>query len=537
MRWMHRVRLYPTPTQVGRLRFALDVTRQLYNALLDERRYAWKARHVCVSGTQQYAELTALRKDDARVAAVYRECEDAVLHRIDLAMQAFFRRIKRGEAPPGYPRFKPAARWKQLEFPHGDRALKFNTEQTKVRIAGVGTVRLRKGRSVPEFGRAFVVEKNGRWYAVFECERAAAPLSQTGRVVGIDRGVHVLAATSDGELLRNGRFADRHRRVVAAHARALDAATVKNARGHCINRRDPSRIAAAQRLARAKEREASARLDALHKVANRLVVSADVIALEALALRQMTRSAKGTVANPGRNVAAKSRLNRALLDAGFGILRRLIGEKAARAARRVIDVDARYSSQECARCGHVAAKSRSRRRFACIACGFSTHADVNAALGDQTTSTVGAHERANAGENPAYGARCSVRARTTMYSSLTTTNERVGLPTGPLPLTSTGPPPPTLTGLPPLIVAVIGPPPPIAPASRNSFTVFFSLASAFYASTASTMSTVAEADFSFARRASSSRSSSVNHAGCALAKYVSMSSRARAIVYRIVCRT
>jgi putative transposase len=135
-----------------------------------------------------------------------------------------------------------------------------------------------------------------------------------------------------------------------------------------------------QRLARAKEREANARLDALHKASRAIVDSADVIGAEKLNLRGMTRSAKGTIQKPGKNVAAKAGLNRALLDAGFGILRRLIGEKAESAVRRVVDVDARYSSQECSSCGTIAAKSRRRRRFVCIACGFARHADLNAAL-------------------------------------------------------------------------------------------------------------------------------------------------------------
>ncbi len=376
---MHRVRLYPTAAQERRLGFMLHATRHLYNAALQERRDAYRMRGVSVMGRMQYAELTALRAEEPGIAAVYRECQDAVLHRLDLAMQAFFRRCKRGETP-GYPRFRAAARWKQLEFPHGDRALKFDAAQKGVRVPGVGTLPLRKGRAVPAFGRAFVVEKNGRWYAVFECEREPEALSANGKVLGVDRGVHVLAATSDGELIANGRFADRHRRVVSGHARALDAATEKDVRGRCLNRRDPKRIAAAQRLARAKEREANARLDALHKAANRIVVSADTIALEVLNVRGMTRSAKGTIEKPGRNVAAKRGLNRAMLDAGFGKLRTLIVEKAARAVRQVVSVDARYSSQTCAACGGVDSKSRRRRRFVCVSCGWQCHADVAAAL-------------------------------------------------------------------------------------------------------------------------------------------------------------
>ena len=303
---MHRVRLYPTKTQEERLRFMLDVTRQTYNALLDERRYAWTARRINVTGKQQYAEITALRKEDERFAAVYRECVDAVLHRLDLAFAAFFRRCKSGETP-GYPRFRPASRWKQLEFPHGNRALKLIGErQTRVRVPGVGSMRLRKGRPIPEFGRAFIVEKNDRWYAIFECSREPQPLPKTGKLIGIDRGVHVLAATSEGELIRNTRPQERRARIVTRLQHELEAVTERDERRRCVNRDDPKRVAAVRRLARAKEREANTRLDDLHKAALGIVRSADVIGMEKLNLRAMTRSAKGTVEAPGRNVAAKS---------------------------------------------------------------------------------------------------------------------------------------------------------------------------------------------------------------------------------------
>jgi putative transposase len=105
----------------------------------------------------------------------------------------------------------------------------------------------------------------------------------------------------------------------------------------------------------------------------------DRIVLKALHLRALTRSAKGTVEKPGANVRAKAGLNRALLDAGFGMLATLIREKAAHAARDVVEVDARYSSQTCATCGHVAKESREGRRFACVRCGHEADADVNAA--------------------------------------------------------------------------------------------------------------------------------------------------------------
>jgi putative transposase len=189
-------------------------------------------------------------------------------------------------------------------------------------------------------------------------------------------------------------MANRHRRVVTGHARTLDKATVKDAQGRPTNWKDPKRIAAVQRLARAK-------------AAHRIVASADVIGVEKLNLRGMTRSAKGTIEEPGRNVAAKSGLNRAMLDAGFGILRRLIGEKAERAVRRIVDVDARYSSQTCGHCLHVAAESRRRRRFVCVACGFMLHAVLNAALEIRRRAQLALTSEPYPAEDAGRRARCA----------------------------------------------------------------------------------------------------------------------------------
>ncbi|MGH7715069.1 MAG: RNA-guided endonuclease InsQ/TnpB family protein [Vulcanimicrobiaceae bacterium] len=307
-------------------------------------------------------------------------CQDAVLHRLDLAMQAFFRRLGRGERP-GFPRFKSDARWNQLEYPHGDRAIKLDTTQQRIRLPGVGSVKLRKGRDVPlNYGRVFLARKNERWYAVFECKREIEPMERTGSVVGIDAGITAIIATSDGELIENPRHANRHRANVERAAIALDAATEKDARGRCLNRRDPKRKAKAFQLARCKEREANGRRDFLHKVAIGLVRTHDAIAVEALKLRNMTRSAKGTIEAPGVHVAAKTGLNRAMLDTGIGMLRQLIVQKAEWAARAIVVVDPKYTSQTCFACKHRAAASRERARFVCVACGYEEHADINAAL-------------------------------------------------------------------------------------------------------------------------------------------------------------
>ena len=91
----------------------------------------------------------------------------------------------------------------------------------------------------------------------------------------------------------------------------------------------------------------------------------------------MTRSAKGTAEQPGRNVRAKAGLNREISRSGWGLLVRRLEDKAP---GRVEKVPPAYTSQRCSACGHVDGRSReSQARFRCTACGYAGNADVNAA--------------------------------------------------------------------------------------------------------------------------------------------------------------
>ena len=91
----------------------------------------------------------------------------------------------------------------------------------------------------------------------------------------------------------------------------------------------------------------------------------------------MTRSAKGTITKPGRNVRAKAGLNREIMRSGWGLLVRRLEDKAP---GRVEKVNPAFTSQRCSACGHIAAGSReSQALFCCVACGYASNADVNAA--------------------------------------------------------------------------------------------------------------------------------------------------------------
>jgi putative transposase len=194
-------------------------------------------------------------------------------------------------------------------------------------------------------------------------------LPPTGKMIGIDLGVEVLAATSEGTLHEN----PRHRRDLAPMLARAQQERARHSRGSSRYRRS------SRELTRLKATEANRRKDALHKLSRRLVNENDLIVHEDLKIKNMCRSARGTLENPGTKVACKSGLNDAIMDAGWARLISMLNYKAADAGRKIIAVNPRHTSQRCSACGHVARENRDKQKFACVSCGFTEHADINAA--------------------------------------------------------------------------------------------------------------------------------------------------------------
>jgi putative transposase len=187
------------------------------------------------------------------------------------------------------------------------------------------------------------------------------------KVVGVDRGVKAAITLSTGEVTSPAGLRPKEAERLLRLQRRLARAEKGSNR----------RVALRLQIARLKAREADRRKDWVEKTSTNLARHFDLIRVEDLNIAQMTRSARGTVAAPGRNVRQKAGLNRAILSKGWGQLTTRLEQKAS---GRVEKVDPRYTSQTCNICRHVDPKSRkSQSRFACTACGHQANADVNAA--------------------------------------------------------------------------------------------------------------------------------------------------------------
>ena len=239
----------------------------------------------------------------------------------------------------------------------------------EVRIPKAGWVRFRWSRAAPAGVKSYRVTRDraGRWHVAFAAVPDPIPARGNGQVVGIDRGVTVSAALSTGELFHVPRLTAKEQERL----RRLQRKLARARRGS--NRRARVR----QKIAKLKAQETDRRKDWAEKTSTDLARRFDVIRVEDLIIRNMTRAAKGTIDHPGRNVQAKAALNRGILCSAWGILVRRLEDKAP---GRVERVNPAYTSQRCSACGRVDAKSReSQAVFACTACGHTLNADVNAA--------------------------------------------------------------------------------------------------------------------------------------------------------------
>lgn len=384
MRRSFKFRLRPTARQDALLVAMVGAHCDLYNAALQERRDAYRhsSRTSIRYGTQsaQLKDIRALDPDGQGRWGF--SSQQATLRRLNKAFEGFFRRVKGGQTP-GFPRFKGRGHFDSVEFPKDGDGIKWDSAPTsgqiRVRIQGVGHVRVHAHRSVQGTIKTLTVKRDGKhWYLVLSCDNVPEKgLPRTGAVVGLDMatGNNGLAYTSNGERLDN----PRHLHQALARLAVAHHGLTRKKRGSANRRKAAARVAVLHRKVR------NQRLDHLHKTSNAVIAKHDLIAVEALNRAGMTRRArpKPDPNDPTRFLpngqAAKSGLNKSILDAGWGIFLNLLHAKAESAGRAVVEVPAAKTSQTCAECQHVAASSRTGKQFTCVSCGHVDDADINAA--------------------------------------------------------------------------------------------------------------------------------------------------------------
>jgi IS605 OrfB family transposase len=371
-----RFRLQPTPVQEVALLEHCAHARFVWNLACEQHRH-WRPGRASSPGYgEQSRQLTAARAEFAWLAAGSQTVQQQALRDFAQAVSNFFAGTHRR------PTWRKAGRHEGFRIV-GQRGNHWDVRRAsrkvgEVRVPKIGWVRFRWSRAVPDGVKSFRITRDraGRWHVAFAVIPPPVNGPGTGQVVGVDRGIAVSAALSTGELLSAPGLRDSEAKRLLRLQRRLARAK----RGS--NRRQ--RVKAA--IARLKARETDRRKDWIEKTSTDLARRFDVIRVEDLKIRAMTRSARGTVQAPGKNVRAKTGLNRSIHAAGWG---RLVIRLEGKAPGRVEKVDPAYTSQTCNACGHRDAENReSQAVFRYRACTHADHADVNAARNIAVGRTV-----------------------------------------------------------------------------------------------------------------------------------------------------
>ncbi len=387
---MSRYRLIPSAAQGAALLGHCAHARYVWNLCVEQESHWRPGRGPMPGFSGRCRQLSEARADNPWLAGGSVIVQQQAIGDHDQAMANFFGGTHRR------PSWRKAGRDEGFRIVHvkPGHVRRLNRNMGEVWVPKTGWVRFRWSRQVPQDVKSFRVTMDpaGRWHVAFAVVPEPIGGPGTGETVGVDRGVAVSAALSTGELLHcPGLAAPQQRRL-----RRLERKLARAKRGS--ERRKRVRHA----VARLKARSADIRKDWCEKRSTDIAGRFDVIRVEDLKIGNMTRSANGSIEQPGRNVRQKAGLNREIMRSGWGLLVRRLEDKAP---GRVEKVRSAHTSQLCSACGHTAANSReSQALFRCVACGYTLNADVNAArniaAGHAVTARGGVRDAGPANREP-----------------------------------------------------------------------------------------------------------------------------------------
>ncbi len=359
----YKFRLYPSKAQETKLNETLAVCRLVYNSLLHERTALHEQGLKPPTYYTQAPAITRWKKDHAELKTVHSQVLQNVAVRVELAFQAFFRRVKKNDGKvgetPGYPRLKGNRQYDSITYPGSG----FKIGESSVWLSLFGKqvqVKAKIHRPVTGKVKTCTVRRYGfKWFACFSVEQECDFLPPCTEAIGLDAGLNSFLALSNGEgdnfFIDNPRFFRRDEKALAKAGRK-QAKTPK---------RSKSRRKANKVLSRIHERIRNRRHDFVHQTARRLVNRFGVLAVEKL-------NVKGMVKN---HCLAKS-----ISDASWSMFRTVLTQKAESAGREIYAVDPRYTSQDCHACGFRGKKKLSERWHFCPNCSVSLDRDTNAAI-------------------------------------------------------------------------------------------------------------------------------------------------------------
>lgn len=359
--------LRPDGQQEGQMRRFAGACRFVFNKALalQKERYEQGEKKLGYAGLCK--ELTAWRNGsetpwlaDAPVHPLQQTLKD-----LERAYANFF--AKRAD----FPRFKKKGQSDSFRYPDA-KQIKLDQGNSRIFLPKLGWIRFRKSRDVLGALKNVTVSLScGKWLMSIQTEREVEQPIPNGGAVGVDMGIARFATLSDSTYYAPLNSFKRHETALRKAQQAMSSKVKFSSNWK----------KAKARVQKIHTRIGNARRDYLHKVTTTISKNHAMVCVEDLQVRNLSRSAAGTAEQPGRQVRAKSGLNKSILDQGWFEFRRQLDYKLAWNGGWLIAVPPQNTSQTCPACGHVHADNRrTQADFACVECGFKENADLVGAI-------------------------------------------------------------------------------------------------------------------------------------------------------------
>jgi putative transposase len=341
----NKFRIYPGRAQISKFENWIDLCRELYNAALQERREAYRLNRISLNYYDQARQLSEIKETRADITGVYSQVLQDILRRLEKTFNSFYSRIKRGEKA-GYPRFKGKNFFDSFTFPQSGFSIKGN----KLHISKIGKVKIKIHRKFAGKIKTLTIKREiDKWFAIFTVETEFTTLEPTNQNIGIDMGIESFLSLSNGERIENPKPFETLQKKI----RILQRSISRKKKGS--NRRRKAVL----RLKKLHQQIKNVRNDFQHKVSRRIVNAFDLIAIEKLNVKGLSR---GNLAKQIHDVAWSSFFQK-------------LKYKAENAGRKLVEVNPKGTSQTCI-CGASVTKDLSVRFHECSQCGYSNHRDV-----------------------------------------------------------------------------------------------------------------------------------------------------------------
>lgn len=314
-----------------------------------------------------YVKLTNLLPKWKLELTWLKDCHSQVLQQslkdLERAFKNFF------EKRSDFPKFKRKSSKDKFRFPQG---CKLEQHNDRIYLPKIGWVRYRNSRKViGEIKNVTISQKCGKWFVSIQAEYDIETPKPNGGEIGIDMGIIRFATLSNGQYFEPISSFKAHKGKLAKLQRRL-----KNKKKFSKNWQKLN-----TKIAKLYYRIANIRKDHLHKISSTISKNHAVVYVEDLQIENMSKSARGTAEQPGKNVKQKSGLNRAILDQSWYEFRRQLDYKLLWNGGYLIPVPPQNTSRCCPACEHTSKDNRlTQADFKCVECCYTENADLVGAI-------------------------------------------------------------------------------------------------------------------------------------------------------------